>query len=225
MKIKKLLVIVTMLLIPIASQAECLKGNCINGKGVWLEDNGYSYAGQFKNGKKHGQGVDRIGSGKSYRIYNGSFRNDSYNGEGVLYIYNGKESPYIFGTFNDGNLADGTEVLMKFENGVDAYYRVKNTAQGQSSLKLIEEKTADLFCSQNSTYIGCVNRFVWNNKEAILALMAVGYIGAVVNSDTRLSFNDISQGVKFLANTMQKRRDERAQEFANRIAKRLGLPN
>jgi len=221
----KILMIAAILSIPMAAQAECLKGDCINGKGVWLEGNGYSYAGQFENGEKHGQGVDRTGSDKSYRIYNGSFRNDSYNGEGVLYIYNGKESPYIFGTFKDGNLADRTEVLMQFENGANAYYRVKNNAQGQSSLKLIEEKTADLFCSQNPTNISCVNRFVWNNKEAILALMAVGYIGAVVNSDTRLSFNDISQGVKLLANTMQKRRDERTQEFANRIAKRLGLPN
>lgn len=225
MKIRRLLVFATMLSITITAQAECLKGNCINGKGVWLEKNGYTYAGQFKNGKKHGQGVDRIGENNSYRIYNGNFRNDSYNGEGVLYIYNGKESPYIFGTFKDGNLADETEVLMKFENSVDAYYRVKNTTQGQSSLKLIEEKTADLFCSQNPTYIGCVNRFIWNNKEAVLSLMAVGYIGAVVNSDTRLSFNDISQGVKLLANMMHKRSDERAQEFANRIAKRLGLPN
>lgn len=225
MKIKKLLIITAMLLVSIAVQAKCLKGDCINGQGIWLEENGYSYVGQFRNGKKHGQGTDRIGSETNYRVYNGGFWNDLYNGEGVLYVYNGREGTYIFGTFKDGNLADRTEVLMKLENGIGAYYRVQNTAEGQSRLRLMERQTADRFCSQNPTYIACIQRFVWNNKEAIWALMALGYIAAVVDSDSRLSFNDISQGVKLLADVMEKKHEEQAQEFANRIASRLGLSN
>ncbi len=221
MKIWKFLTLLAALLLSINIKAECVKGDCDNGKGIWLENNGYSYVGEFKNGRKHGQGVDRFGNESGYRIYNGSFINGSYDGDGVLYINNGQESPYIFGTFKNGNLAEGTEVLMKFENGVAAYYK----AETGGRLKIIEEKTVDLFCTQNPTYIGCIDKFVWNNKEAILGLIAVGYISSVVDSNNNLSFNDISHGIKMLADITRKRHDEHAQEFADRVVKKLGIPN
>jgi len=224
-KLKSRMFLVLVILIgvfPETSEAECQKGNCNDGQGIWLENN-YSYAGSFKNGKKHGQGVDKIGSTESYRIYNGNFKNGSYDGSGVLYIYNRRDNPYIFGKFEDGNLANNSEVLMKFENDLSLYYRVNNNKDGSTNLILMEEKSADLFCSKNPTYISCLNRFMHKNQEAVMALMAIGYIGFVVNSDTKLSFSDLSNGVKLLADTMQKRRDERADDFANRIAKKLGI--
>ena len=37
--------------------AECIKGNCINGQGTWSLPSGYKYVGEWKNGKRHGQGT------------------------------------------------------------------------------------------------------------------------------------------------------------------------
>jgi len=219
----KFLFTLAMFLVTVSLEAECIKGDCYNGNGILLKDNDYTYAGHFKNGKKDGKGVDKIGNSHSYRIYNGSFCNDQYNGEGILYIYNEHNNPYIFGSFKDGNLANNSEVLMKFENGVEAYYKITNTTQGKSNMQLMQKKTADLYCSKNPTNISCVNRLIWNNKEAIAALLAVGYISSVLNSNTRISFNDVSQGIKSLANSMDKRKNERAKEFADRLANRLGL--
>jgi hypothetical protein len=134
-----------------------------------------------------------------------------------------KDNSYLFGNFKNDNFADGSEVLMKLESGLEIYYRAEVIGSGSSSLKIIEEKTRNLFCSRNPTYIGCINKFVWENKETIFALMAVGYISSVVNSDSSMSFNDITQGIKTLADTIRKRRDERTQEFAERVARKLGL--
>jgi hypothetical protein len=207
------------------SKINCVRGNCYTGQGIWLENSGYSYVGQFKDGKKHGQGVDRKGGHDKYRIFNGSFKDNLYNGAGVLHIQNGKDNPYIFGAFKDGNLEDGTDVLMKFASGVDAYYKVTTKNNGNSTLKLIEEKTAQLFCEQNPTKMICVREFVWKNKKSIFNLFKIGYLGVVINRNKRISFNDIYNGITLLADTMNNIQGERPQEFADRVARTLKLPN
>jgi len=225
--IKKFITFLTALLLSTSIQAECIKGDCENGQGVWIGADNYSYVGQFQNGKQHGQGIDRRVRGSEYLVYNGSFKDNSYNGSGILYINNGNDNPYIFGTFKDGELEDGTEALMKYTNGIEVYYKVESLGNGSSSLKIINEKTFDAFCSQNPTYIGCIDRFLSKNQGTVFALMAIGYMSLVINNDSNsnLSFNDISQGIKILADTITRRRDERAQEFADRVARKLGLPN
>ena len=55
---KKLLGIVVLgLLLSGNAYAECIKGDCINGQGAFNLANGYSYVGEFKDGKQNGQGT------------------------------------------------------------------------------------------------------------------------------------------------------------------------
>lgn len=61
--------------------AQCLSGDCINGKGKY--DYGYAvYEGAFKSGKPHGQGTMDYGGGEKYV---GGFANGKEEGDGVMY--------------------------------------------------------------------------------------------------------------------------------------------
>lgn len=196
--------------------AECLKGDCENGKGIYSNSK-YNYAGEFVDGKKHGEGVEYRAS----RIYNGSFKYGEYDGRGILFDPNKKM--YIFGVFNGGELTDGTETLVKFENGIEAYYKV-NTINKKSTMSLMKDKTADRFCNNNPTYIGCLTRAIENNKGAVVALLAVGYLASVTNSDGKsYSFNDVVNGFHTLADIMRKRQDQKADEWAEYLAHKIKL--
>lgn len=65
---------------------DCLLGDCQNGFGIQLTYNNNQYLGEFKNGKKSGQGVYHYSPNIKYV---GSWKNDARNGEGRMYI-NGK---------------------------------------------------------------------------------------------------------------------------------------
>ena len=39
------------------SWADCIQGNCYNGKGTYVWANGNKYVGEFMDGKYHGQGT------------------------------------------------------------------------------------------------------------------------------------------------------------------------
>jgi hypothetical protein len=68
---------------PILS-AQCLSGNCNDGKGKY--DFGFAvYEGDFKNGKPEGQGTMDYGGGERF---SGSFKNGQEGGDGILYKNN-----------------------------------------------------------------------------------------------------------------------------------------
>lgn len=54
---------------------ECLSGDCINGQGIALYSDGSKYEGQFKEGKKHGQGTWTFPNGG---IIEGHFEKDKF---------------------------------------------------------------------------------------------------------------------------------------------------
>lgn len=86
--------------------AQCISGNCNNGKGKYLFSDGSTYDGIFKNKKFNGYGIMKYSNGDLYKgtwvkhkrsgkgqliirngdIYRGEFLNDKYWGKGI-YTY------------------------------------------------------------------------------------------------------------------------------------------
>ena len=136
---------ITLILIAIDLNADCISGNCINGKGTYIFKDGSKYGGTFLKGKLHGHGtyqhVDgsiytgeflngiRQGVGKltfkSLDLYVGSFNNDKISGKGkMIYrngdIYlgdwlNGKSSGKGIYTFMDGDVYEGDFLNGRFD--------------------------------------------------------------------------------------------------------------
>ncbi len=49
-----------------AAFGECIEGNCVDGNGTYVFDDGETYTGDFKNGEKHGQGIYIYANGDRY---------------------------------------------------------------------------------------------------------------------------------------------------------------
>ena len=106
-------------LAPIAAQAQCVEGNCINGSGTKIT-RGHKYSGEFVNNHRHGYGSYTFPNGDRYE---GEFVKGNIEGSGVYYYANGD---VYKGGFLDGlphgvgevlNL-DGKSVKGVFERGV-----------------------------------------------------------------------------------------------------------
>lgn len=205
--------------------AECVKGDCQSGEGVWVEAGKYSYVGQFRNGMRHGKGLETSIEGWGSKTYNGQFSNNDWNGHGVVYFKNSADSSQsltFMGAFNDGDFKDGAEITQIRDDGIKAFYKARRLGDGRTQLSLMPDRTADEFC-KTSSYSGCIFRFAEQNKEMAAAVLALGYFALVMNSDSSLSVRDISAGVKKLANIMERRQQERAQEFADRLSRVLRI--
>jgi len=75
----RLLLIVLVMLISLTFNAcerpECLSGDCINGHGIAQYSDGSNYEGQFKDGKRHGQGTWTFPNGG---VIKGHFEKDKF---------------------------------------------------------------------------------------------------------------------------------------------------
>lgn len=85
-----------LLALPSMTVANCVKGNCNNGKGIYVTPDGNKYIGIFKNNKIHGEGkwISRHGD-----IYKGQFANGKSEGKGKLTLSNGE---FYIGDFVNG---------------------------------------------------------------------------------------------------------------------------
>ena len=75
--------------------AQCISGDCNNGYGTYLYQDGTKYIGNFKDSKAHGQGACYYVSGDKDR-YIGEWANHNYNGKGVLLMKSGEEKRGIW---------------------------------------------------------------------------------------------------------------------------------
>lgn len=66
----------------------CISGNCNNGKGIYILDNGERYVGYMKNGTREGKGSYFFNSGERYKGY---WHNNQRNGEGTNYYPDGEK--------------------------------------------------------------------------------------------------------------------------------------
>ncbi len=90
--------------------AECVKGDCRNGKGILIHSDGRHYSGDFSSGAIEGNGVLKFPNGT---IYIGEFVQGVFHGQGVLSSkdgrkYEGEFSQNVINGSGTLRSADGT---------------------------------------------------------------------------------------------------------------------
>jgi hypothetical protein len=89
--------------------AQCVSGNCINGKGTFVFESGAKYNGEFQNSQMNGQGILTFTNGDKYL---GSFLNQYREGHGKFIFANGDE--YVGKVKKNKFSGEGT---MKYADG------------------------------------------------------------------------------------------------------------
>ena len=126
-----LLLLSVILFIPKVN-SQCLSGNCVDGKGVFLFPSGGKYSGQFKKGVINGYGTFYYTNGN---IYTGNWKNSIREGKGKLQMPTGDEYSGEFRankfwgsgtyTYSNGELFEGQWYNDK-ANGKGKYSFINN---------------------------------------------------------------------------------------------------
>ncbi|MBL7815487.1 MAG: caspase family protein [Saprospiraceae bacterium] len=133
--------------------AQCMDGDCQNGRGTYQFENGNKYQGDFRKGLMHGKGAIIFGNGNRYngdwsggmreglgiytfvdgKVYTGSFRKNKFDGNGTMNFpsgnkYAGKwenDQPNGQGIyyFASGDRYEGAFVNGKFTGSGTMYYK------------------------------------------------------------------------------------------------------
>lgn len=121
------------------SQKGCVSGNCVNGKGKFVWNDGGTYTGEFKNSKLNGNGTyivpnegkwegtfvnDDITYGKLYYkdgrlLYEGEFKNFMRHGKGTSYT---KDNAKIIGNYVQNKHEGKSEILYANGNKAEGNY-------------------------------------------------------------------------------------------------------
>ncbi len=161
---KKLLWILVISLLSFSNAyAECIAGNCTNGKGTMAWPNGDVYIGEWKDGKTHGVGTLTWSYGAKYV---GEWKDGKTHGLGKMTWYNGK---FWEGTWKNGSqdmtktfLASDIKVTKVFWDNSIPISKKKYVYDRNTSLKkLIKKKTPTTLKklkffkeTENKTYTG-----------------------------------------------------------------------
>ncbi|MEQ1798955.1 MAG: caspase family protein [Lacibacter sp.] len=125
------------------NSAGCLSGDCKNGFGKYVYNNGY-YVGNFKNGYRNGQGSYYFDIGD---FYIGNFKDNKFNGKGIYYYTNGEryngewkdqrlhgkgelvqfDGELKLGYWNEGKYEDKTTPPPGYDAWVKSNYNAGNT--------------------------------------------------------------------------------------------------
>ena len=120
--------VVCLLALPSMVSASCVKGNCTNGKGVYVTKDGNKYIGKFRDGQINGEGRWVSRHGDSYR---GSFVNGKSEGKGKLSLANGESyiGDFVNGKFHGKgkySFKNGDDYIGQWQygkmHGVGTYY-------------------------------------------------------------------------------------------------------
>lgn len=133
----------------------CDAGNCKDGEGTFTYTDGSKYTGQWKDGKKHGQGsMSTIGSRyfppSIQWKYTGEWKNDKMDGEGTETYLDGRK--YVGSWVNGQKSGQGTITTSKYEYSGEWKENKKN---GQGTLILPDSsKFVGEFLEDNMTENG-----------------------------------------------------------------------
>ncbi|NLT52790.1 MAG: hypothetical protein GXX85_17945 [Ignavibacteria bacterium] len=88
-------IVSVMCFLPLHGSAQCVEGNCVDGKGTLINaDKGLKYVGEFKNGKRNGKGIlfmqDQTKS-RGQKQFEGLWKDHIPEGEGTLTFYDGRK--------------------------------------------------------------------------------------------------------------------------------------
>lgn len=122
MSIKAFFIFLICFLLSTLLKAQCLEGDCVNGKGVYTCDCGYVFEGFFENGEKVKGTLT-----KKDLVYTGQFENDQAHGKGKIVYKDGSayEGDFAFSephgkgvyTLSNGFVYSG-EMIQGFFSGM-----------------------------------------------------------------------------------------------------------
>lgn len=82
----RLLLVVMLFIVQNSIQAQCIEGNCVDGKGKYLYNDQSVYEGSFKNSYANGYGICKYANGNRYE---GEWKNHTFEGKGILTLNDG----------------------------------------------------------------------------------------------------------------------------------------
>jgi uncharacterized caspase-like protein len=101
---RKILIFISFILFIQNTDAQCLSGNCKDGKGVFKYPSGAKYTGDFRKGEIHGMGFCVYSDGSRYE---GQWASRYPEGKGTKTLKDGSK---LTGTWKKGVLMDGQEI-------------------------------------------------------------------------------------------------------------------
>jgi len=187
----------------VVGRSTCIEGDCINGKGTYIYDDGSKYIGEYKNGKSHGKGTMIYLDGEKYV---GEYQNDLRNGKGSQTFANGDQD---IGEFKDGEFINS-------DKAIEAVKCIKgNCINGQGVMQIegnkyigeFKDGTKDgqgtYFYSNGSQYIG-----KWKSNDLLAGSLHISPDGSSSVTKKLLFFK-----IPTLEDLRDKEKIERQKEY------------
>ena len=183
-------------------KTECIKGDCVNGKGTKTFSNGGKYIGEFKDGNLHGYGIYKVFNGDEYigeynqnkkqgkgtyiwldgDKYIGDWKNGKMSGKGIK-IYKSQRFKYD-GDFLDGKWHGYSTTTTK---GVSCKGEYRNN-----------ERIGDILCLRSSDGVMAIGSLVNGENKWTRVATNKAYFNsnAFQNPKPRLYYDSLTGGMK-----------------------------